>query len=350
MKIRKIVVLLAVLSLTAVMMACGSKEPETSNETKAADEANAGKGGGQDYPLEITHAFGVTTIEEKPERIAAIGWENQDTPLALGVVPVGVSAANYGNVTDNLLHTWTEQAFGELGEEEPVVFDDLNGFNYEEISDTNPDVILAAYSGMTQEEYELLSEIAPVVPYAEKPYQTTWRDQTILNAEGMGMKEEGEAKVAETEALLAEKLSEYPELKGTKTAFFWISADDLSTFYAYLPSDPRAGYLKDLGLEVPESIMDMAGDTEEFSVTISRENADQLDDVEMMIVYGDEELLKTLQADELMAKIPAIADGSVILLDSNGDLAAATTPSILSIPANIDDYLSTLAEAHSKIK
>ena len=37
--------------------------------------------------------------------------------------------------------------------------------DFEAISDANPDVILAAYSGITQEEYDTLSEIAPVVAY-----------------------------------------------------------------------------------------------------------------------------------------------------------------------------------------
>lgn len=345
--------LFAALCMTAMVSACaGSSAAETEDvdgeetvETDETQEADAGE-----YPIEIKHAFGTTVIEEKPERIAAISWENQDTPLALGVVPVGVSAANYGKVTDNILHTWTDAAFAELGEENPVVFDDLDGFNYEEISDAQPDVILASYSGITQEEYEMLSEIAPVLPYSEKPYQTTWREQTIMNATAMGMKEEGEAKVAEVEELIEEKINEYPEIKGTKTAFFWISPDDFSTFYVYLPTDPRAAYLQDLGLEFPDSVLEMAENAEDFSVTLSRENTDQLSDVEMMIVYGDESLLEALQADELMSQIPAVANGAVILVDSTSDLAAANTPSILSIPANIDDYLSLIAEAHSKIK
>lgn len=63
------------------------------------------------YPLTIEHAFGETVIESKPERVATVGWENQDTPLALGVAPVGVSAANYGLVTENNLHPWTDEAF-----------------------------------------------------------------------------------------------------------------------------------------------------------------------------------------------------------------------------------------------
>ena len=126
------------------------------------------------YPITIEHAFGETVIESKPERIATIGWENQDTPLALGVAPVGVSAANYGLVTDNNLHLWTDEAFADLGVEKPVVFDDVDGLDFEQISDCNPDVILAAYSGMTQEDYDTLSQIAPVIPYKEKAWQTSW--------------------------------------------------------------------------------------------------------------------------------------------------------------------------------
>lgn len=112
------------------------------------------------YPLTIEHAFGETVIESKPERVATVGWENQDTPLALGVAPVGVSAANYGLVTENNLHPWTDEAFQSLGVDSPVVFNDVDGLDYEAISDSHPDVILASYSGFTQEEYETLSQIA----------------------------------------------------------------------------------------------------------------------------------------------------------------------------------------------
>lgn len=302
------------------------------------------------YPLTIEHAFGETVIESKPERVATVGWENQDTPLALGVAPVGVSAANYGLVTENNLHPWTDEAFPSLGVDSPVVFNDVDGLDYEAISDSHPDVILASYSGFTQEEYETLSQIAPVVPYKEAPWQTTWKEQTIENATGMGMKKEGEEKVAEVEALIEEKLADYPDLKGTKAAFCWISADDLSSFYIYMPSDPRASYLLDLGLEFPESVKELAENTSDFSITVSRENADQLKDVDMIVVYGDQSLLDALQEDELMSQIPAVKNGAVALIDSTSALAGASTPSILSIPYEIDEYLSLLSEAQEQIQ
>ncbi|MDO4634113.1 MAG: iron-siderophore ABC transporter substrate-binding protein [Eubacteriales bacterium] len=301
------------------------------------------------YPITMAHAYGETVIDQEPERIVTLGWGNQDTVLALGKVPVGVSAANYGYVTEHKLHEWTDLTFAELGEENPNVFDDTDGFDYEAISDSNPDVILAAYSGMTQEEYETLSAIAPVLPFEETAWKTSWREQTLRNSEAMGMKAEGEAKVAEVEALIEEKIAEHPEFAGVKAGFFWINPDDFSTFYAYLTADPRASYLTDLGFELPESIAALAEGNDAFSVTISRENVADFADVDLMVVYGDEALLEALQADELMSEIPAIKDGAVVLLDSTSKLAASTTPTVLSIPATIDEYLTELSAACGKI-
>lgn len=348
MKTKKWISIILGLSLSVVLLAgCGNSNEKdlengdnVKNTTKSSDK----------YPISISHAFGKTVINSKPKNIVTIGWGNQDTPLALGVIPVGVSAANYGEVTKDNLHPWSAKAYESLGEKNPVVFNDMDGPDYEAISDVKPDVILAAYSGMTKEEYDLLNEIAPVVAYPDKPWQTYWRDQTIINATGMGMKEEGEAKVAKVDALIEKKTKEYPKLAGTKTAFFWISPDDFSSFYVYLPSDPRAAFLTDLGLSFPDSVLEMAENSGDFSITVSRENADQLNDVDMMVVYGDKSLLAALQADALMSQIPAIKNGSVVLIDSNSSLAGATTPSILSIPSEIDEYLKLLSEAYGKIQ
>lgn len=81
--------------------ASSEEAAETESEEETSEEVT--------YPIVIEHAFGETVIESKPERIATVGWGNQDTPLALGIAPVGVSAANYGLVTDHQLHLWTDQ-------------------------------------------------------------------------------------------------------------------------------------------------------------------------------------------------------------------------------------------------
>ena len=57
-----------------------------------------------------------------------------------------------------------------------------------------------------------------------------------------------------------------------------------------------------------------------------------------------------MQADGRFANIPAVKDGAFVLLDSNDVLAAASTPTVLSIPYAIDDYLKALNDAAQKIQ
>ena len=137
------------------LTACGSSD--------SSDTADSGSAGSGEYPITIEHALGTVTLDEKPERVATVNWANHEVPLALGVVPVGMAAANFGDDDGNGMLLWVEDRLEELGAETPVLFDETDGIDFEAVSDTNPDVILAAYSGLTQEDYETLSEIAPVV-------------------------------------------------------------------------------------------------------------------------------------------------------------------------------------------
>lgn len=349
MKLKK----LGTVLLTGCMLlvaACGTttennqtKDTGVSSEViEVEDERDA------TYPITITHAFGETIITKKPEKIVTLGWGNQDVPLALGVVPVGVSMANFGPVNEDGLLAWTDAKFEELGVESPNVFSDVDGWDYEAISNANPDVILAAYSGFSQEEYDMLSQIAPVVAYPTAAWSTDWREMTITNAKAMGMEAEGQKLVEDMDALIAEKLKEYPDVEGKTAAFAWMSAADLSVFYIYLTTDPRADFLLDLGLKFPASVEAMVENESDFSITVSSEYANLLSDIDILITYGDENLLKALQADPLFAEIPAVKNGAVLLLDSTTDLSASSTPSILSIPATLDEYLSLLQEAAVK--
>ena len=357
MKLKKFTSILAValvISLTACSNSDNTASKEegkaSSKETEAPVDETSSKEAGTEYPITIKHAFGETVIESKPERVATIFWGNQDTSLALGVVPVGVSEANYGVTDGSGLLPWTKDGFKKLGEENPTLFKDTDGLDFEAISDVAPDVILAAYSGITQEDYDLLSQIAPVVAYPSFPWQTYWREQIIMDATGMGMKTEGEALVTELEDLIEEKVSGYPQLKGKTAAFFFFIPSDLGKFYIYLPEDPRAAYLIDLGMEFPESLEALKEDSSSFSIELSSENADQLKDIDIIIGYGDETLLKALQADPLMGTIPAIKRGSVAMLQDGTPIAASSTPSALSIPDTIDEYLKLLGEAADKVQ
>ncbi len=323
---------------TAITNAAPNEETVTTEEISESS-----------FPITISHGLGEIVIEEKPENVVAIAWGNPDVPLALGVIPVGISEANFGPRDENGLLAWTAKAFEDAGIE-PNVFDDTDGWDYEAISDCAPDVILAAYSGLSQEEYDRLSEIAPVVAYPEIPWTTTWQEETINDAKALGLEKEGKDLVEETEKLIADKLSQYPDLAGKRVAFAWLSEDDLGTFYIYTNNDPRAAFLSDLGLVTPDSVKSLITSDQDFSITVSAENADLLSDVDIIITYGTESLVDAMQADGRFAGIPAVKNGAFVLLDSNDVLAAASTPTVLSIPYAIDDYLKALDDAAKKIQ
>jgi len=332
----------AVVACAVLMTGCSGTATE---ENKGGDTAQNTSGA---YPITIKHAYGETVIESEPKNVATIAWGNHDVPLALGTVPVGVSKANYGKSDENGLLPWTAEKYKELGVEKPVVYDDIDGLDYEAISDSNPDVILAAYSGITQEEYDLLSQIAPVVAYPKNAWQTLWREQITMDATAMGKQAEGEALVKELDELIKEKTANDTNLKGKTAVFCYFNPADLGKFYIYLPTDPRAAYLTDLGLAFPESISKLGADS--FSIEVSAENIDVLKDADILVAYGNDDLLKALQSDALLGTVPAVKNGAVALIEDGSVLSASCTPSALSIPATIDEYLEILGNAASNVK
>jgi iron complex transport system substrate-binding protein len=336
---------LIILAVCILWQAGCSRKAETPPEGTAPLSAEAGIG---EYPMVIRHAFGETTIPRKPERVATIQWANQDVALALGVVPVGFSAANYGVVDGSGILPWTAEKLKELGISNPNVFRDTDGLDFEAIADCRPDIILAAYSGITQEDYDLLSKIAPVVAYPSKPWVTTWREQILYNAKGMGMEAEGRQYIAKLEALIAEKVGEHPQIRGAKIAWVNFSATDMSQFHLYTLVDPRGSFLTgELGMEYPASILNAITDPTVYSMRFSAEKADVLNDLDVIIGYGGNELYNAIKADLVYGSVPAIKKGAVVFIDDL-TLSAAGTPGPLSIPYTIDEYVRLIAAAVQK--
>jgi len=341
MRSRRFAAVAATATAALLLSACaGSSDTET-----------ATAGSGDEYPITIEHALGTTTLAEKPERVATVQWANHEVPLALGIVPVGMAAANFGDDDGDGMLPWVEEKLEELGGDTPVLFDETDGIDFEAVADTAPDVILAAYSGLTQEDYDTLSEIAPVIAYPEQPWATSWRDTIELNAAGMGMAAEGEALVTDIESQISDAVAEYPQLEGTSTMFLThVDPSDLSEVSFYTAHDTRAAFFTDLGLTTPQSVADASADNEKFSGTISAEQIDQFADVDLIVTYGDETLISTLESSPLLAQMPAVANGAIVSLDGAGPLGTAANPTPLAISWVLDDYLALLAAAADKVK
>lgn len=303
---------------------------------QAAEEAR--------YPITIHHAFGTTVIEKKPERVAAVAWANHEVPLALGIVPVGMARANFGDDDNDGILPWVKARLDELGGETPVLFDEGDGIDFEAVAATHPDVILAAYSGISQADYDTLSQIAPVIAYPQAPWSTDWRETIRLDSAGLGMAKEGEALIAGIEADITKTLAGHPELKGKSAMFIThLSASDLSIINFYTTNDTRVKFFADLGLASPKSVL-QASQPGKYSGSVSAEQIDAFDDVDILVTYGDQALFNSLKANPLTRHMPAVANGALVML-GNDPVGNAANPTPLSIRWVLKDYVARLSEA-----
>ncbi len=339
MRVSRIIGIAAVAAIALPLAACsgGATASDPTSNTASAEG----------FPVTIEHAYGETIIEDAPERVATVAWANHEVPLALGVVPVGMSKATWGDDDGDGVLPWVEDQLEELNAETPVLFDETDGIDFDAVNETQPDVILAAYSGLTQEEYDRLSKIAPVVAFPDVAWGTSYEDMIRLNSEALGLAEEGDALIDELHGTVSAALEAHPELTDAALLFSYIDVTDLSQIGFYTSHDTRPGFFEGLGLPAPSIVAEETEGTDAFYVTVSSEQADRFADVDVFVTYGDPDgdTIERLQADPLLSKIPAIANGNIAILADNSPLAASANPSPLSIGWGIDEYFAVLAAA-----
>lgn len=327
-------VLTASAAAAVVLTACATDggDADTPTEDAVASEA---------FPVTLEHAFGSTEIPAEPERVATWGWASTEAALAVGVVPVAIAEQTYGAGDDGVL-PWVEEELERVDAETPTLLPDGDAPPYEEIVQAQPDLILAPYSGITQEQYELLSEIAPTVAYEGEPWTTPWQDVITTVGTTLGRGDEAADVLAGIDAELAEAAQEHPELDGKTMAAVW---DVGGTFYVYKPADARVGFMLDLGLENAPAVDELANGDSSFFYTLSREELDRLDS-DILVSYHDTaaEAEAFLDAGYIQA-IPAVQDGAVAQVVGTELIAAVSPPTALSLTWGLDELLASLSAA-----
>lgn len=332
----------ASLSTTTLLAACG--------RSKSASSITSGK------TISIKHVYGTTEVPADATKVATVAWANQDVLLALGIMPLGFSKQTWGVTDGSGMLPWTKEKVDELtanGAAQPKLFDDDGGvkINPQAVNATKPEVILAVYSGMSKEEYETLSKIAPTVAYPKVAWGTPWRETIAINATAVGKKTEGDTLVADLEKQVADAVAKHPQIKGKAAVFCYTAEGDATKFGYYTTADPRTAFLSDLGMKVPASVEKASKENASaFNVDISTENADSLNDFDLIVMYGTESDLAAMQANSLLSQVRAIKNGAVAFVGNSDPMAASTNPGPLSIPWGIEKYVGLIATAAGKVK
>jgi iron complex transport system substrate-binding protein len=325
---------------------CASEAPAADDASPSADASGAT----DEFPLTIEHALGETTIEEAPVRVATWGWGSTEAAIAAGVYPVAVAEQTWTVGEGNLL-PWVEEAYDEAGVEHPTVLTDAEAgatVPYEEFAAAEPDVIIATYSGLTQEQYDLLSEIAPTVAYPDGPWQTSWEDTITTTTAALGRSDAGEEVLAGVDDYFAGLAADHPEFEGKTIAAIWDSPD-LGSVYVYNSSDARAGFLERLGFTTAPAVDELdTTNGEGFTYTLSYEELDKLES-DVVVNYSEsEELAAEVPNKPELQALPAVNAGKLAQLVGTVPVSSVGPPTALSydypdgVPALVDDLADVL--------
>ncbi|MEE6262514.1 iron-siderophore ABC transporter substrate-binding protein [Plantactinospora sonchi] len=292
------------------------------------------------FPVKVEHKYGSTEISRQPTRVVTLGLSDQDPVLALGTVPVGAIdwflERPYGK------WPWAQQLWGGTP---PEIVGERDDYNLEKIAALRPDLIIGLYSGMTQQQYQQLSQIAPTVaqPKGHADYAAPWQEMTRQAGRALGRPERAEQLIAEVDARFAKARQDHPELAGRSVAV--VEPYEPGKYAVFAPSDPKVVFMTQLGFTVPPTIVEAAGD--EYAAEIGSERLDLVDVDRLFFLTADASAEPRVKADKVYATLDVAKQNRAVFLPyDNPPLGAALSFStVLSVPYALEQILPLLGTA-----
>ncbi|WP_415974150.1 ABC transporter substrate-binding protein [Rhodococcus sp. 077-4] len=322
------------LTTAGLLSACSNATDEASPTPGTASDSAA-------FPVSVEHAFGETVVPEEPTRIVVAGYTEQDTVLALGVIPVGVTEW-YG---DQPYATWP-WAQAALGDAQPEVLSNTgDGFETEKIAALRPDLIIATNAGLNAETYSTLSDIAPTLAQsdASTAYFEPWDVQAEKIGRALGKKAEVDGLIDGVNRKFADAAAAHPEFADRK-AIFLQNAFYEGKAIAY-QDGLSTDFLTALGFVIPTDIdayvpLDGGG-----QASIPLENLSVLNSADVLIWGTESPGDRTeLEKEAVYNALEPVQDGNLVFTDGVTAGAIYFT-SVLSLPYVIDKLTPALTEA-----
>ena len=347
---RGIPLVAGVLSTALLLSACGN-QTGSENGNPSNDGAGSGVGsllpeaeGNVDYPLTLDTAHGEIELEERPQRIAVLGWNpNHDAAAALGVTPVYAASRmfDYGWMDEEWL-----DSIDVLEEREDA------DVNLEAVAAADPDLIFGAHTEaiFEEEDIERLGEIAPVLEAEEIPPgdRVDWREAPRLLGEALDLGEAAEDAITGAEEKIEATAQEHPEFDESTITLASDYGEEYGIEYYTAAGGAAEQIVTQLGFE-PNPLADQFVD----DATVSDENQAQLDADALIMFYADHSIRESREESELFQQIPAVEEGRSVAVVSEEDeraeggavWALRRGASVLSLPWTIDALADWADEA-----
>lgn len=308
---------------------CGN----TGENKSGGPAASAGK----NFPVTMTDDHGTVTVKKAPARIAALGYGDQDTLIALGIYPV--MANQWVPAWKHGLGVWAEKKVPQGKLPKPM---NMAEPNFEGILKVAPDLITAANIELPTAQYTRLKKIATVVgnPKGTKAYAIPWEVQSMQVGTAVGKKAETKKLIKRVKSDLAKLVAKYPEMKGKEGI---VMVPDNGQYGVYASTDTRGKLLEAMGISTPKRIDKLMKG--EFYASISKEQVAKLD-TDVLIVLAKK---KDVASDPGFSDLPVVKRGSVVYIGNNNDALAFSASTPLSIPYVAGRIVPEIAKAAAKV-
>lgn len=323
-------------SLAALLAACGSETTPTAGPAAA---------GGSGYPVAVAHKYGTTTIPAAPKRVVTVGFTDPDYVLALGFEPVAITDW-YGDQPDGVW-PWARDA---LGAARPAVMprpqDDK--LNFELIASFQPDLIIGSYTGMSRDEYDRATRLAPTVAQSgeHKDYLTPWQVTMRTFGTVFDSSARAEELIAGVESRFAAARRDHPEFAGATMVI--AERFESGSTYVRTANEPQNGLFRELGFVQPESITALLVDEDGYSGTISDERMELLDTASVLVwkLFEDPSPVPAeLAAHPVYPGLRVVREGRDVFLRDQLLTGALAFGSALSLPYALDRIVPLLTAA-----
>ncbi|MGF9565517.1 ABC transporter substrate-binding protein [Neorhizobium sp. JUb45] len=295
----------------------------TASKARAADDS-----------LLFKHVYGDVTLEQPASRVVSLGFTTQDSLLALGTPPVGIR--EWFGARPYAVWPWAESY---LGDAKPTV---ISGeVSIEIVASLQPDLIIGVGSGISKAEYDVLSQVAPVLmqPVDNPSYGTRWDIQTEMFGRALGKVEKANELIARNRALFAAVRERHLDWAGKTAVCAYNFSGETG---AFIGSDTRATFMAELGFKPTEKLVGLKT-AQGFYAPQSPEDLSALD-ADLLVWISSFDTVPDIVALPMRKTLKAHRQGREVLA---GALIAGALSfgSVLSLPFALGELEGDIALA-----
>lgn len=321
--------LLAGISMPAFIVACTPSGPSTPFD-----------------PASVDHIFGTTTVSKRPSRVVALGRADADCCVRLGVSPV--------SMMQDANTPWFRVQAKDLEVEIPPLFNPSNEVLIRDIKSMRPDLVLATDFSLNREQYDAISDFAPVIANPVRDFQLEgykpWAQNLEMIAAALGESNKVSGISDNVQKVLSASALSYPDLLGTSVVALNLSASLGAGLAVYSPRSIMVAGLVEFGL-VPgvsaETLATIGSLSEVNSSTYSVPVSQAPDLQSQIIVAGVFDSKNDDELDRALSQLSATKAGtSDAIVPLQGDLLqVCVTPSPTAIEWMAENIAPDLAKA-----